>query len=73
MLTLADDPDTDAYLGRMMRYYLLSGFAQGLRSSEMYFGDGDDAGNAEELNRLAAELGATDFQGIFGANETVMN
>lgn len=73
MLFGAEDLDTEAHLGRMMRYYLLSGFHQGLKASETYFGDGGDAASAEELNRLAPGLGAIDFQGIFEAEETPLN
>ena len=73
MLTQADDPNTEAHLGRMMRYHLLFGFHQGLRASETYFSDGDNGRSAEKLNRLAAALGATDFEGMFEQDDAPLN
>ena len=51
----------------------LRSLLQLLSVSPSDFGDGDDAGSAEELNRLAAELGAIDFEGMFSQDEEVLN
>lgn len=52
----------------MMRSHLLSGFAEGVKASAAYYGNA--AGSEEEINHLAGELRAIDFQDIFSAEET---